>query len=171
MCGKPVMLKRGMNATIEEYILASEYILDGGNDQVILCERGIRSFETLYRNTMDLNAVPMLKKLSHLPVIVDPSHCTRDMKKVVHDSIIETVAREGVELLALAVCSNHAHVVIGPLGRPIEDFVAVCKTAGRRALHSRGLEGKVWTRGYDRRFCFDRKALEQRVAYVREHED
>ena len=75
-CRKPVMLKRGMNATIDEYLLAAEYILDGGNEQVILCERGIRSFETSYRNTMDLNAVPMLKKLSHLPVIVDPSHGT-----------------------------------------------------------------------------------------------
>jgi 3-deoxy-7-phosphoheptulonate synthase len=75
-CNIPVMLKRGMNATIDEYLLAAEYILDGGNQNVILCERGIRSFETSYRNTMDLNAVPMLKKLSHLPVIVDPSHGT-----------------------------------------------------------------------------------------------
>jgi 3-deoxy-7-phosphoheptulonate synthase len=75
-CRKPVMLKRGMNATLDELLLASEYILDGGNEQVILCERGIRSFETAYRNTMDLNAVPMLKQLTHLPVIVDPSHGT-----------------------------------------------------------------------------------------------
>lgn len=70
------MLKRGMNATIDEYLMAAEYILNGGNENVILCERGIRSFETSYRNTLDLNAVPMLKKLSHLPVIVDPSHGT-----------------------------------------------------------------------------------------------
>jgi 3-deoxy-7-phosphoheptulonate synthase len=69
-CQKPVMLKRGMNATIDEYLLAAEYILDGGNEHVILCERGIRSFETAYRNTMDLNAVPMLKKLSHLPFLL-----------------------------------------------------------------------------------------------------
>jgi 3-deoxy-7-phosphoheptulonate synthase len=75
-CGKPVMLKRGMNATLEEYLLASEYILEGGNDRVILCERGIRSFESSYRNVMDLNAIPMLKKLTHLPVLVDPSHGT-----------------------------------------------------------------------------------------------
>ena len=75
-CRKPVMLKRGMNATIDEYLMAAEYILNGGNENVILCERGIRSFETSYRNTLDLNAVPMLKKLSHLPVIVDPSHGT-----------------------------------------------------------------------------------------------
>jgi 3-deoxy-7-phosphoheptulonate synthase len=76
MCRKPVLLKRGMMATIEEYLLAAEYILNQGNEQVILCERGIRTFETSTRNTLDLSAVPMLKRLSHLPVIVDPSHGT-----------------------------------------------------------------------------------------------
>ena len=73
---KPVLLKRGMSATIKEFLLAAEYILKQGNDQIMLCERGIRTFETSTRNTLDLNAVPMLKKLSHLPVIVDPSHGT-----------------------------------------------------------------------------------------------
>ncbi|MFQ5631823.1 MAG: 3-deoxy-7-phosphoheptulonate synthase [bacterium] len=73
---KPVLLKRGMSATIEEFLLAAEYILKGGNRQVILCERGIRTFETSTRNTLDLNAVPVLKKRTHLPVIVDPSHGT-----------------------------------------------------------------------------------------------
>jgi 3-deoxy-7-phosphoheptulonate synthase len=76
MCGKPVLLKRGMMATIEEFLLAAEYILHHGNDQIILCERGIRTFETSTRNTLDLSAVPMLKRVSHLPVIVDPSHGT-----------------------------------------------------------------------------------------------
>jgi 3-deoxy-7-phosphoheptulonate synthase len=76
MCKKPVLLKRGMMATIEEYLMAAEYVLNQGNEQVILCERGIRTFETSTRNTLDLSAVPMLKKLSHLPVIVDPSHGT-----------------------------------------------------------------------------------------------
>jgi 3-deoxy-7-phosphoheptulonate synthase len=76
MCGKPVLLKRGMMATIEEFLLAAEYILSNGNDQIVLCERGIRTFETSTRNTLDLSAVPMLQKLSHLPVIVDPSHGT-----------------------------------------------------------------------------------------------
>ena len=75
-CRKPVLLKRGMMATIDEFLLAAEYILDQGNEQVILCERGIRTFETSTRNTLDLSAVPMLKRLSHLPVIVDPSHGT-----------------------------------------------------------------------------------------------
>lgn len=73
---KPVLLKRGMNATIEEFVMAAEYILAQGNDQVVLCERGIRTFETAYRNTMDLNAIPMLKNITHLPVIADPSHGT-----------------------------------------------------------------------------------------------
>jgi 3-deoxy-7-phosphoheptulonate synthase len=76
MCGMPVLLKRGMMATVEEFLFAAEYILHHGNDQVILCERGIRTFETSTRNTLDLSAVSMLKHLSHLPVIVDPSHGT-----------------------------------------------------------------------------------------------
>jgi len=73
---KPVFLKRGPSATVEEWILAAEYIMAGGNHQVILCERGIRTFETATRNTLDLSAVPLLKKLTHLPVFVDPSHGT-----------------------------------------------------------------------------------------------
>lgn len=71
---KPILLKRGFAATIEDLLLSAEYIVAGGNDQVILCERGIRTFETFTRNTLDLNAVPVIKKLSHLPIIVDPSH-------------------------------------------------------------------------------------------------
>jgi 3-deoxy-7-phosphoheptulonate synthase len=78
---KPVLLKRGIAATIEEMLLASEYILSGGNYDVILCERGIRTYETSTRNTMDLSAIPMVHKLSHLPIVADPSHGTgrRDM--------------------------------------------------------------------------------------------
>src|SRR5256714_12452894 len=78
-CGeqsKPVMLKRGMSATVEELLLSAEYILAKGNQNVILCERGIRTFEKYTRNTFDINAIPLLKKLSHLPVIADPSHGT-----------------------------------------------------------------------------------------------
>lgn len=73
---KPVLLKRGMSTTIKEYLMSAEYILSEGNDQVILCERGIRTFETSTRNTLDLNAVPVLKEETHLPVLVDPSHGT-----------------------------------------------------------------------------------------------
>jgi 3-deoxy-7-phosphoheptulonate synthase len=73
-CGKPVLLKRGISGTVEEMLASAEYIFSGGNEQIILCERGIRTFERASRNTLDLNAVPILKKRSHLPVIVDPSH-------------------------------------------------------------------------------------------------
>lgn len=73
---KPVLLKRGMSATVEEFLAAAEYILAEGNEQVILCERGIRTFETATRNTLDLSVVPLIKELSHLPVMVDPSHAT-----------------------------------------------------------------------------------------------
>lgn len=79
---KPVMLKRGLSATIEEWLLAAEYVLKGGNQQVILCERGIRTFETYTRNTVDIGAVPLVKQLSHLPIIVDPSHATGKWKMV-----------------------------------------------------------------------------------------
>jgi len=75
-CKKPVLFKRGLMATIDEYLLAAEYILSEGNQQVILCERGIRTFENSTRNTLDLSAVPVLKRRTHLPVIVDPSHGT-----------------------------------------------------------------------------------------------
>jgi 3-deoxy-7-phosphoheptulonate synthase len=74
--GKPVLLKRGLSATLEETLLAAEYIMSGGNHEVILCERGIRTFDTASRSTLDLSAIPALKSLSHLPVIVDPSHAT-----------------------------------------------------------------------------------------------
>jgi prephenate dehydratase len=80
--GMPVLLKRGLSATIEEWLMAAEYLLAHGTDDVILCERGIRTFETYTRNTLDLSAIPVVKKLSHLPVIVDPSHATGIREKV-----------------------------------------------------------------------------------------
>jgi 3-deoxy-7-phosphoheptulonate synthase len=73
---RPIILKRGMSATIEEWLMAAEYILAQGNEKIILCERGIRTFERATRFTLDINAVPVIKKLCHLPVIVDPSHAT-----------------------------------------------------------------------------------------------
>src|SRR5512133_2593890 len=85
-----VLLKRGLSATIEELLMASEYILSGGNTRVMLCERGIRTFETATRNTTDINAFPVLKKLTHLPVIIDPSHSTGD------SAFVSAVAKAGV---------------------------------------------------------------------------
>jgi len=87
---KPVMLKRGLSATIEEWLLAAEYIYSGGNHDVILCERGIRTFETSTRNTLDLSAVPVVKALTHLPIIVDPSHGTGKW------DLVTPMARAGV---------------------------------------------------------------------------
>jgi len=87
---RPVLLKRGMMSTIEELLMAAEYILSHGNDRVILCERGIRTFETYTRNTLDISAVPLLKQLSHLPVVVDPSHGTGKWE------LVEPVSRAAV---------------------------------------------------------------------------
>ena len=80
---KPVLLKRGLSATIEEWLLSAEYVMVGGNHQVILCERGIRTFEKYTRNTLDLSAIPIIEKLSHLPIVVDPSHGTGRRENVV----------------------------------------------------------------------------------------
>ncbi len=80
---RPVFLKRGMSATIQEWLMAAEYVLSGGNHNVILCERGIRTFETYTRNTLDISAIPVVKKLSHLPVFADPSHGTGIRDKVI----------------------------------------------------------------------------------------
>jgi 3-deoxy-7-phosphoheptulonate synthase len=79
---KPVMLKRGLSATIQEFLMAAEYIVKNGNYEVLLCERGIRTFETMTRNTLDLGSIPLLKLLTHLPIIVDPSHGTGDWRLV-----------------------------------------------------------------------------------------
>jgi 3-deoxy-7-phosphoheptulonate synthase len=79
---RPVLLKRGLSATIEEWLLSAEYIMAGGNTQVILCERGIRTFENALRNTLDISAIPVIEKLSHLPILVDPSHGTGRRDKV-----------------------------------------------------------------------------------------
>lgn len=80
--GKPVLLKRGLSATVEEWLMAAEYVISSGNQNVVLCERGIRTFETATRNTLDLSAVPVVKEFSHLPIIVDPSHSTGSWKYV-----------------------------------------------------------------------------------------
>jgi len=94
---KPVMLKRGLSATIEEWLLAAEYLYAGGNHDVILCERGIRTFETATRNTLDLNAVPLVKSLTHLPIVVDPSHGTGKW------DLVTPMARAGVAAGADAI--------------------------------------------------------------------
>ncbi len=101
---KPVLLKRGMSSTIKELLMAAEYILSRGNDKVILCERGIRTFETATRNTLDLSAVPLLKSLSHLPVAVDPSHGV-GKRELVEPMAVASVAA-GADLLLIEVHTN-----------------------------------------------------------------
>lgn len=89
-CDHPVLLKRGISATVEEWLMAAEYLLSSGNSRVVLCERGIRTFETATRNTTDINAIPVVKRLSHLPVLVDPSHSTGK------NEYIESVSRAAI---------------------------------------------------------------------------
>jgi len=105
----PILFKRGMSATIEEMLMASEYILSGGNDRVILCERGIRTFETATRNTTDINAIPVLKKLTHLPVIIDPSHSTGDSDFV--SAIAKAGIAAGADGVIVEVHHDPAHAV------------------------------------------------------------
>ena len=93
---KPVLLKRGLSSTIEELLMSAEYLIKGGSDQVILCERGIRTFETATRNTLDLSAIPVLKQKSHLPVIADPSH-GQDIGKLVEPlALAHSCGRDGL---------------------------------------------------------------------------
>jgi 3-deoxy-7-phosphoheptulonate synthase len=104
---KPVLLKRGLSATIEELLLSAEYILAGGNGQVILCERGIRTFENATRNTLDLSAIPVVKKRSHLPIVVDPSHGTGRRDKVI--PMARAAVAAGADGLLIEVHNNPDH--------------------------------------------------------------
>jgi len=107
--GKPVLLKRGMSSSIQEWLLAAEYILAKGNRNVIMCERGIRTFETAARNTMDINAIPLIKEMSHLPVVADPSHGT-GKRKLVEPVSLGMVAA-GADGLILEVHPDPEHAL------------------------------------------------------------
>lgn len=106
---KPILLKRGLSATIEEWLMSAEYIMAGGNEQVILCERGIRTFETYTRNTLDLSAICAVKKLSHLPVIVDPSHSTG--KSWMVQPITRAAIAVGADGVMIEVHNDPAHAL------------------------------------------------------------
>jgi 3-deoxy-7-phosphoheptulonate synthase len=108
-CGKPVLLKRGMSSSIQEWLLSAEYVLAGGNPNVILCERGIRTFETSTRFTLDLNAIPVVKKLSHLPVLVDPSHGTGHWEYV--SAMAKAGLAAGADGLIIEVHNNPAEAL------------------------------------------------------------
>ena len=106
---KPILLKRGLSATIEEWLMSAEYILAGGNENVILCERGIRTFETFTRNTLDLSAVLAVKRQSHLPVMVDPSHACGQAWMVERMSLAAIAA--GADGLIIEVHNDPAHAL------------------------------------------------------------
>ena len=104
---KPILLKRGLSSTIQELLMSAEYIMAGGNERVMLCERGIRTFETATRNTLDLSCIPVLKSLTHLPVIIDPSHAT-GVSKYVHPMAVAAVAA-GADGLIIEVHNDPPH--------------------------------------------------------------
>lgn len=123
---KPILLKRGLSATIEEWLMSAEYIMAGGNMNVILCERGIRTFETYTRNTLDVSAVPAIKTLSHLPIIVDPSHATGISKLVKPMAFAATAA--GADGLIIEVHNDPEHALCdGPQSLTPEAFDDVVK--------------------------------------------
>lgn len=106
---KPILLKRGLSATIEEWLMSAEYIMAGGNEQIILCERGIRTFETYTRNTLDLSAIVAVKQLSHLPIVVDPSHATGKWWMV--EPLARAAVAVGADGLIIEVHNDPAHAL------------------------------------------------------------
>ena len=135
---KPVILKRGMAATIKEFLMAAEYIMLNGNNKVILCERGIRTFETAYRNTLDLEAVVILKNETHLPIIVDPSHAAgaRDIILPLCRAIA-AVCADGLLVEAhpnpeKALCDGEQSLYPDQLTQMLKEVKAVCKAVGKK---------------------------------------
>ena len=121
--GKPVLLKRGLANTLKELLMSAEYIMSEGNENVILCERGIRTFETYTRNTLDLSAVPMLRKLTHLPIVVDPSHATGIAALV--EPMALAAAAAGADGLMIEVHNNPAEALCdGPQSLTPKQFAA-----------------------------------------------
>jgi 3-deoxy-7-phosphoheptulonate synthase len=128
----PVLLKRGLSASIEDLLMSAEYILAGGNKQVLLCERGIRTFETATRNTTDINAVPVLKSLTHLPVILDPSHSTGHFDYVA--AIARAAVAAGADGLIIEVHPDPAHALSdGRQSLKPEKFAAMVRQVGQIA--------------------------------------
>ena len=123
---KPILLKRGLSSTLEELLMSAEYIMAGGNEKIILCERGIRTFETATRNTLDLSAIPWLKEKSHLPIIVDPSHATGIRELVLPMSMAATAA--GADGLMVEVHNDPEHALCdGPQSLTPEQFDTLAK--------------------------------------------
>ncbi|MGE5391464.1 MAG: 3-deoxy-7-phosphoheptulonate synthase [Deltaproteobacteria bacterium] len=131
-CNKPILLKRGPSATIEEWIMAAEYIISSGNEQVIMCERGIRTFENYTRNTLDLSAVPIIKQLTHLPIIVDPSHGTGKWKLV--EPMAMAAVGAGCDGLIVEVHQNPSEAMSdGPQSLTPENFSTMVRKVRKLA--------------------------------------
>ena len=127
---KPILLKRGLSSTIQELLMSAEYIMAGGNSQIILCERGIRTFETATRNTLDISAVPVLKELSHLPVIVDPSHGTGNARLVKPMAMAAVAA--GADGLIIEVHNDPVHALCdGAQSLTVESFGSLMDSIAR----------------------------------------
>ena len=125
-CGKPILLKRGLANTMKEWLMSAEYIMASGNEQVVLCERGIRTFETYSRNTLDLSAVPIMQELSHLPIVVDPSHATGKASLV--PSMAVAAAASGADGIMIEVHNDPAHAWCdGPQSLTPDRFAQVAK--------------------------------------------
>ena len=123
---KPVLIKRGMSATYEEWLMSAEYVMAGGNEKVILCERGIRTFESYTRNTLDLAAIPVLRRLTHLPIIIDPSHATG--KSWLVDPLAMGAVAAGADGLQIEVHNDPAHALSdGPQSLRPEEFDRLAK--------------------------------------------
>ena len=128
----PILLKRGMSSTIEEWLMSAEYIMAGGNENVILCERGIRTFETATRNTLDLSAVPVIKEKSHLPIIIDPSHATG--KRDLVEPLAKAAIAVGADGLMIEVHNNPAKALCdGKQSIKPETFDDIMKTVKKYA--------------------------------------
>jgi 3-deoxy-7-phosphoheptulonate synthase len=123
---KPILLKRGLANTIQELLMSAEYIMAGGNPNIILCERGIRTFETATRNTLDISAIPVIKNLSHLPIVIDPSHATGIARLVPTMSLAATAA--GADGLIIEVHNDPEHALCdGPQSLLPETFAKLVK--------------------------------------------
>ena len=135
---KPIMLKRGMSATIQEWLLSAEYILSQGNRQVLLCERGIRTFETYTRNTMDVSAIPVIEKVSHLPIIADPSHGTGKWYLVAPVALAAVAAGADGVMIEVHPSPDHAlkdgaqSLTFDNFQRLMEQLVNVAASVGKK---------------------------------------
>ena len=137
---KPVMIKRGMSATYEEWLMSAEYVMAGGNEKVILCERGIRTFESYTRNTLDLAAIPVMRRLTHLPIIIDPSHATG--KSWLVEPLAMGAVATGADGLQIEVHNDPAHALCdGPQSLRPEDFQGLAKKLLALRAAVQGMEG------------------------------